>query len=111
MSSKQVVPLIGLCSRRSSFGLVAAPTTQLVGCAIAGIVAAAWLDRVSPGHRSTRLGRPRLSWLGVVLAPPVVLLLALPLLGAASIGVVMAVFLAGLMFVSARNDYGRTSSM
>ena len=110
MTSKQLVPLVGLVLVAVVLRLVAGSTAQIVGCAVAGIVAAGWLDRVSPGHRSTRLGRPRPSWLLVVMAPIVVQLLPFPLLGEASLGIVCAVFLAGLMLVSARNNHGRTNS-
>ena len=110
MTSKQLVPLVGLVLVAVVLRLVAGSTAQLVGCAIAAVVAAGWLDCVSPGHRWTRLGRPRPFWLVVVTAPIVVQLLVLPLLGDASLGVVVAVFLAGLTLVSARNNYGHANS-
>jgi len=61
-----------------------------------------------PGHRSTRVGPARPLWLVVIAAVLVAGLLTWPVLGFASLGVVGAVFLAGLMVVSARNDYGLT---
>jgi hypothetical protein len=109
VETKQFVPLVGLVALAVVLRVLAEPTGELVGCVVGGLLAAVWIDRVSPGHRSSRLGRPRWSWLWPIAAPSVTQLLLWPLMGNATLGVCTAVFLGGLMRVSAQNDYGRAT--
>ena len=49
----------------------------------------------------------RWTWLLLIIATVVIGLLTRPLLGEASLGVAIAVFLGGLTLISAENNYGR----
>jgi hypothetical protein len=109
VETKQLVPLVFLVALAVLLRVVADPPGELLGCIVGGLVAAVWLDRVSPGHRSSRLGRPGWSWLWLVGAVVVVQLLVWPFMGQATLGVALAIFLGGLMLMSAQNNYGRTN--
>lgn len=102
MTRDQTFPVVALVAASIVLGLLAADAVQFIGVMIAVVVGAAWFDRVSPGHRSTRLGRPRATWAWLVLAVVASALLTLPLLGYASLGVANAVFLTGMALLSRR---------
>ncbi len=103
------MPLVSLVALAVVLRIAADPSEALVGSVVGSLVAAAWLDRVMPGHRSSRLGRPRWWWLGWVAAVLVVHEVAEPLMGDATWAITMAAFLGGGVLISARNDYGRTA--
>ena len=102
MTRNQAFPAVALVAASVVLGLLDDDALQLGGVVIAVLVAAIWFDRVSPGHRSTRLGRPKATWAWLVLAVVASALLTLPLLGYASLGVASAVFLMGMALLSQR---------
>lgn len=73
---------------------------QLLGVIVAALAAGVWFDRVTPGHRSTRLGRPTAKWALLPVAVTASALLTLPLLAYASLGIANAVFLLGIGLLS-----------